>query len=146
MSFAIAAALLAVAAVATFAAFVFLAFSVWPADFRRVARETNFRMYAERVRVEAKTRVPAGSGIEGAAELALIAVKAAMSEQYAVAVEHNRLLNARRAKWRTRAGLATLASVFVVLVLVALVVLSNVHGHGQHGLEGSDTQETAGHS
>ena len=128
--------LLAVAAVATFAALMSLAFSVWPADFRRVAPETEFRAFAQRVRVTAKGGVPAGTSAESVAGLALITVKAAMAEQLAVAVERNRLVNARRAKWRTRAGLATLVSVFVVLVLVALVVLSNIHG--QHGLDNSD--------
>ena len=121
--------LLVVAAVATFAALVSLTISVWPADFHRVAPETEFRVYAERVRVQAKISVPAGASAESVAGLALVTVKEGMVEQYAVAVVRNRLVNERRAKWRTRAGLSTLVSVFVVLVLVALVVLSNVHGH-----------------
>ena len=125
-----AASLLAVAGAATLAALVFLAFSVWPADFRRVAREPAFRAYAEHVRREAEASAPQDARPEDAAQTALVTVKAALAEQYALAVDNNRFVNEGRAKWRTRAGLATLASVFAVLALVALVVLSTIHGHG----------------
>jgi hypothetical protein len=122
--------LLSVAGSATLAALAFLAFSVWPADFRRVAREPDFRDYAENVRAEAEGLAQPGSSAEDVAQSALMTVKAALTEQYAIAVDNNRRVNEVRAKWRTRAGLATLTSVFVVLVLVALVVLTNLHGHG----------------
>jgi hypothetical protein len=131
-------ALLVAAAAATLAALAFLALSVWPADYRRVAREPAFRDYAERVR-EAEALAQPSASPQAVAETALRVVKAALVEQYALAVDSNRVVNERRAKWRTRAGLATLASVFAVLVLVALVVVSNVHGHGQ-GHVAADTQ------
>ena len=134
--FGAAAALLAVAGFATLAALAFLAFSVWPADFRRVAPEPAFRAYAENVRAEAQAAAPEGSSAQDVAETALATVKAALAEQYALAVDHNRLVNEGRAKWRTRAGLATLASVFAVLVLVALVVLINIHAHAKPGADG----------
>ena len=129
--FAAAALLLSGAGLATLAALVFLAMSVWPADFRRVAREPAFRDYAARVRAEAEANSPPGTAPEEVAETALSTIKAALVEQYALAVDHNRLANGARAKWRTRAGLATLASVFAVLVLVGLVVLTNIHAHAQ---------------
>lgn len=129
--FAVVALLLIFAGVATLGALVFLAFSVWPADFRRVAREPAFREYAENVRIEAEGRALPGTSAEEIARTALVAVKAVLAEQYALAVDNNRRVNEGRARWRTRAGLATLASVFSVLVLVALVVLSNLHGHGR---------------
>ncbi len=75
---------------------------------------------------------------------ALMTVKAALIEQYALAVDNNRGVNTRRAKWRTQAGLATLTSVFAVLVLVALVVLTNVHGHAAHPANGTGLRATAG--
>jgi hypothetical protein len=52
--FAVAALLLSGAGLATLAALVFLAMSVWPADFRRVARDRAFRDYAASVRTEAE--------------------------------------------------------------------------------------------
>jgi hypothetical protein len=74
----------------------------------------------------------AGAGTEqDIAEAALRTVKAALLEQYATAADNNRVINQGRARWRTRAGLATLTSVLAVLALVGVVMVSNVHGHGQ---------------
>jgi len=136
--------LLSAAGAATLAALVFLAFSVWPADFRRVAPETEFLAYAEDVRAETERSAPAAADPDDVALIALQAVKATLARQYALAVDSNRLVNVRRAKWRSRAGLATLASVFAVLVLVGLVVLSNVHGHAQQQPGESDRPGAAG--
>lgn len=127
--------LLVSAGVATLAAIVFLAFSVWPADFQYVGREPAFREYAEKVRAQAEEVAPQGTEQE-ISDYALRTVKAALAEQYATAADNNRLINQSRAKWRTRAGLSTLASVFAVLVLVALVVITNIHGHGRKALSG----------
>lgn len=124
--------LLGVAGGATLAAIVFLAFSVWPADFQYVAREPAFRDYAERVRAQAEE---AGEA-EAPAEAALRTVKAALAEQYATATDNNRVINQGRARWRTRAGLATLGSVLAVLVLVGLGVVTNIHGHAQQAAPG----------
>ena len=120
---AVAIALLVVVGSATVAALVFLARSVWPADFRYVAREPAFREYAELVRAQAAEdeRDPVV-----AAKVALRTIKAALAEQYATAANNNRRINQARALWRTRAGLATLISVLVVLVLVALAVVVHI--------------------
>ena len=118
--------LLAAAALATFAALVFLAQSIWPARFRYVTSELDLQGYLETVRTTAFT------GAVSAEEATLTAVTAArtvMVQQYAIGASSNRLINQRRANRRTRAGLATLASVLAVLVLVGLVVVSNLHGH-----------------
>ena len=123
--------LLGVAAAATMAALFFLALSVWPADFRRVAREPAFRDYADQVRKAVEESAPAGKSAQDIADEALVTIKAALAEQYSLAVDNNRIVNERRARWRTRAGLSTLASVFTALVLVALVVVTHLHGHGQ---------------
>ena len=136
--------LLSAAGAATLAALVFLAFSVWPADFRRVAPETEFLGYAENVRAETERSASDGADPGDIALIALQAVKATLAKQYALAVDSNRLVNVRRAKWRSRAGLATLTSVFAVLVLVGLVVLSNVHGHAQPQTSGSARLAAAG--
>lgn len=129
--FLVATGLLGAAAVMTMAALFFLALSVWPADFRRVAREPAFRDYAEKVRAAIEQSGPPERGHEEIAEEALVTVKAALAEQYSLAVDNNRIVNEGRARWRTRAGLATLGSVFTVLVLVALVVVTNLHGDGK---------------
>lgn len=122
--------LLALAGVATLAAIALLALSVWPAEFQYVGREPAFRYYAETVRVQATNAANAGTP-QQVSETALRTVKAALAEQYATAADNNRIINQARARWRTRAGLATLTSVFAVLVLVALVVVTNMHGHAR---------------
>ncbi len=119
-------ALLGAAALATFAALLFLAESIWPARFRYVTREPELQDYLEKVRA---AEVVGGRTEADAALVAIRAARAVMVQQYALAAAHNRVLNQRRANRRTRAGLATLASVLAVLVLVAQVVVSNLHGH-----------------
>lgn len=128
--FVVASVLLATAGAATFAALVFLALSVWPADFQYVAREPAFRDYAEQVRAEAEKTESTGEA-GAATETALRTVKAALAEQYATATDNNRSINQGRARWRTRAGLATLASVLAVLVLVGSVVVNNIHAYAR---------------
>jgi hypothetical protein len=121
--------LLGLAGLATLGALAFLAMSVWPADFRRVAREPDFLRYAEQVRADLAAAMP-GATADSIAAAALAVVKATLAEQYATAADSNRRVTEKRARFRTLAGLATLASVFAMLVLVGLVVLSNMHGHG----------------
>lgn len=123
--------LLIAAAVATMAALFFLALSVWPSDFRRVAREPAFRAYAEQVLEAVKRAAPAERSAQENAEEALETVKAALAEQYSLAVDSNRVVNETRAKWRARAGLATLGSVFTALVIVAIVVVANIGAYGK---------------
>jgi len=120
--------LLLSAALATLAALVFLAQSIWPARFRYVASEPELQDYVGRVQA---TALASGSGQDEAALTAVMAARTVMVQQYAVSVSNNRVLNQRRASRRTRAGLATLLSVFAVLVLVAFVVVSRLHGHEQ---------------
>lgn len=117
--------LLALAVLATLAAILFLGLSVWPADFQYVGREPAFETMPRRCGPKL------GSLIPEIRLKRLRTVKAALAEQYATAADSNRAINQRRAMWRTRAGLATLASVFAVLVLVALVVITNIHGHAR---------------
>lgn len=85
-------ALLKAAALATVAALVFLAYSVWPADFQYVGDEPEFRDYAEAVRAAATQAAGAGTEQE-ATDAALRTVKATLLEQYATAAENNRVLN-----------------------------------------------------
>ncbi len=120
-------ALLAAAALATFAALVFLAQSIWPVRFRYVTSELELATYLETVRT---TAIQSGSLPEDATDAAVTAARTVMVQQHAVGASSNRLINQGRANRRTRAGLATLASVLAVLVLVGLVVVFNLHGHG----------------
>ncbi len=120
-------ALLAAAALATLAALVFLAQSIWPARFRYVTSELELQTYLETVRT---TAAASGGSADQATQAAVLAARTVMVQQYAIGASSNRLINQGRANRRTRAGLATLASVFAVLVLVGLVVVSNLHGHG----------------
>ncbi len=119
---------LLLAALATLAALVFLAQSIWPARFRYATSEPELQDYVERVRA---TAIASGSSQDEATLTAVAAARTVMVQQYAVSASNNRLLNQGRANRRTRAGLATLASVFAVLVLVAFVVVSRLHGHEQ---------------
>lgn len=125
--------LLLAAAMATLAALVFLAQSIWPARFRYVTSEPELQDYVEKVRA---TAVAGGSDQDDATLTAVAAARTVMVQQYAVSASNNRLLNQRRANRRTRAGLATLASVFAVLVLVAFVVVSKLHGHDHPSIAG----------
>jgi len=127
--FVAAAILLAAAGVATITALGCLALSVRTANFLRVAREPAFLLYVEQVRADARAAA-AGADDQAVAEAALALVKEALVKQYATAADSNRQVTEGRARWRTRAGLATLASVLVMLALVTLVVLSNMHAHG----------------
>lgn len=120
-------ALLAAAAVATFAALIFLAESIWPARFRYVTRELDLLEYAKNVRAAA---IEDGHDAEEAKAAAVTAAKTVMIQQYAVAADGNRMINQRRANRRTRAGLATLVAILAVLVLMAFTVVFNLHGHG----------------
>ncbi len=117
-----AAAILGFAAVATLLALVFLAASIWPAEFRYVTAEPEVMDYAERVRDEALAH--AGATPDQAAAAALAAVRASMMRQYAGAVANNRAINRRRAGRRTQAGVAILVSVLLVLGLLALSVVT----------------------
>lgn len=122
----VALALLLSAALATLAALVFLAQSIWPVRFRYVTSEPTLQDYVEEVRA---TAIAGGSSQDDATLTVLAAARTVMVQQYAVSASNNRLLNQRRANRRTRAGLATLLSVFAVLVLVAFVVVSKLHGY-----------------
>ncbi len=109
-------------------ALVFLTFSVWPADFRRVADEVDLTAFAESVRRQKLKESPSIAEDDNAGQATLQAVKTTLVEQYAIATRTNRRKNERRVKWRTLAGLATLASVLSILALVALVVVSTLYG------------------
>ncbi len=122
----VALALLLATAAATLAALIFLAQSIWPARFRYVTSEPTLQDYVEEVRA---TAIAGGSSQDDATLTAVAAARTVMVQQYAVSASNNRVINQRRANRRTRAGLATLASVFAVLVLVAFVVVSKLHGY-----------------
>lgn len=132
-----AAAILGLAAAATLLALVFLAASIWPAEFRYVTAEPELMEYAERVRAEALAH--AGATPDQAAAAALAAVRASMTRQYAGAVASNRAINRRRAGRRTQAGVAILVSVLLVLGLLALSVVTTSPGSpggtASHGVQ-----------
>ena len=113
--------LLLLAAGATLAALVFLALSILPTEFRYAAREPDLLRYAEAVRARAEAD---GATPGAASETANAALRATLVEQYALAADHNRTINQRRASSRNRAGLATLCSVLLFMALVALAVVS----------------------
>ncbi len=125
-----AAILLGAAGAATMAALGCLALSVRTANFLRVAREPAFLLYVEQVRANARAAAAAGADDQSIAEAALALVKETLVKQYATAADSNRQVMEGRARWRIRAGLATLTSVFIMLALATLVVVSNMHAHG----------------
>ena len=94
-------ALLAAAALATLAALVFLAQSIWPARFRYVTSELELQTYLETVRT---TAAASGSSADQATQAAVLAARTVMVQQYAIGASSNRLINQGRANRRTRAG------------------------------------------
>lgn len=115
----------AIAGVATLAALLFLAVSIYPARFRYIAPEPDILDYAVGLDSdERRTRTA------GAAEPndALAILKETLARQYAIAAHNNRQINQRRALWRSIAGLATLASVVATLWLVVTVMLRSKVG------------------
>jgi hypothetical protein len=119
----VALALLAIAAAATVVALAFLAASIFPSTFRYIAPEPDLLAYATGLDEDAAAAIAAGTG--GAADPETI-LKLTLAHQYALATDHNRRINQRRARWRSIAGLATLASVLITIALVVLVVLSYI--------------------
>jgi hypothetical protein len=75
------------------AALCFLALSIWGSDFRRVAREPAFRACAEQVLQAVERAAPPERPAQENAEEALETVKAALTEQYSLAVDSNRIVN-----------------------------------------------------
>ncbi len=87
----VALALLLSAALATLAALVFLAQSIWPARFRYVTGEPTLQDYVEEVRA---TAISGGSSQDDATLTAVTAARTVMVQQYAVSASNNRMLSA----------------------------------------------------
>lgn len=115
--------LLGLAGAGTLAALLFLALSIWPADFDYVANDPTLLDYARQAWVEAAGRP--GATPDSVAEAALSAVKTMIMQQLANVAANNRGINRARAACRTRAGLAILGSVMVILTLVGLAVVTS---------------------
>jgi hypothetical protein len=109
-----------IASIATLTALVFLAASIWIADFRYIMPEVDLLDYAEDLNDSERRMIDEGH--EPPTD-ALSVFKEAIAREYANATTHNRLVNRSRALCRLVAGLATLASVFATLALVATVSL-----------------------
>lgn len=106
-----------IAGVATVTALVFLVASIWPARFRYIAPEPELLDYAEGLDAD-EQEAPENAPVDAEA-----ALKRVLARQYAIATDHNRQINQRRALWRSFAGLATLMSVLATLWTVANVTL-----------------------
>lgn len=106
---------------ATFVGLCFLALSIYPAKFRYIAPEPELLVYANGLIQDENEQFLAS---EDERFSAIATLKTSLARQYADAVHHNRLINHRRAKWRSVAGLATLASVITTLALVVTIMLS----------------------
>lgn len=116
-----------IAALATLTALGFLAASIFVARFRYIAPEPELIAYAEGLDTDEARMIADG---QADPVDALVTFKRALCRQYAVATDHNRQINQKRALWRSIAGLATLVSILLTLVLVATVTLHYVpRGH-----------------
>jgi ferric-dicitrate binding protein FerR (iron transport regulator) len=122
--------LLAFAAAATLVALGFMVAAIYPAEFRYVASEPDLVTYATDLdRAEDETPEAEQGGD------ALAAFKRELARQYAIATHHNRRINQRRARRRSIAGLAALASILATVLLVGGVMtpyVPNGQGTGEH--------------
>ncbi|HEY4249631.1 MAG TPA: hypothetical protein VGM87_00440 [Roseomonas sp.] len=118
--------IIALNAFTTLTALGFLAASISPAKFNYVAPEPELLTYAKGLieDEEASRAPPAVAPIN-----ALIILKTALAEQYAIGAQHNRQINKRREKRRSIAGLATIASVFLTLLLVGSISIPYIQQH-----------------
>ncbi len=112
-----------VTGVSTVVALGFLALSIYPAKFRYIAAEPELLTYAKGLLQDEEQY---GDWRPGDPFNALAALKWTLALQYADATHHNRMINQRRAKWRSVAGLATLASVIATLALVVTIALTYI--------------------
>ncbi len=108
---------------ATVVALCFLALSIYPAKFRYIAPEPELLVYASDLMHD--EYLDAEGPLDDPFS-ALATLKSALAQQYADATHHNRMINQRRAKWRSVAGLATLASVIATLALVVTIALTYI--------------------
>lgn len=99
-------------------ALLFLAASIFPARFIYIAPEPELLDFASRL----EHGPPGGAGTSPVD--AVGALKTTLSRQYAVATNHNRQINQRRARWRSIAGLGTLMSVIAILALVSTIAVT----------------------
>lgn len=118
--------LLGLTAFATLLALFFLASSIWPMKFQYPSTEPELQAYAKKLREHETASRDAGQTEVDA----LLSFKSALTTQYAIAADHNRKINQRRALRRTRAGVAILASITFMLALVAITMISQVHANG----------------
>ena len=110
-----------IAGLSTLTALLFLAVSFLPAKFRYIATEPDLLAYAEGLDDDERNARAAGQADPADA---LETLKIALARQYAAATHNNRLINQRRARWRSVAGLATLSSVIAMFGLVATVAVT----------------------
>ena len=118
----VACALLGLPTGATITALGFLAASIYPAEFTYIAPDPDLLDYAEGLDVDETAAHAAGNTGFDADEV----LTWELARQYADATGANRRVNQRRARLRSIAGLATLASVFSTITLAALVVLTYI--------------------
>lgn len=114
---------IAVAGLAALTALLFLSASIFPAEFRYISAEPDLLSYATGLDDDETAARAAGRPDPPDA---LVTFKGLLAEQYAVATNHNRQINQRRALWRSVAGLASLVSVLATLGLVTGVVIHNM--------------------
>lgn len=115
----------------------FLAWSIFPARFQYVAKDSALLDHA--LGLIEDERHP-GNQAQAVPMTALQALKTDLARQYALASDNNRQINKRRELRRSIAGLLTLSSVVSTLVLVALTFATYVLSHDEGVFRGAPPQ------
>ena len=112
--------LIAISGLSSLAALGFLTASIWPARFRYIADDVELLAFARDMIALADE--PANQALTTGRLDAHATLLDNLAEQYADATDRNRLINRRRLRRRSIAGMATIAAIVSTLLLVATVV------------------------
>jgi len=119
-----------ISALSSFLALGFLASAILPAKFRYIADDLELLNYAQDL--ARSQNDPANRSLADPMS-AVATLRAALARQYAGATDHNRLINKRRERRRSVAGLATIAAILSTLMLVGTTSMRYAVLHGIEG-------------
>lgn len=126
--------MLLLSVLSSFGALCLLAWSIFPAKFVYVAKDSDLLRYA--LDLIEDENAPDGRG----GPVAVHILKKALATQYALATDNNRQINKRRERRRSIAGLLTILSVVSTLMLVAATLATYVPNHQEGAIDGRQSR------